>query len=986
MAFNPFHNFRKHSKVLFAILTIICMFTFVLSFGKGDFFEWLTRAIGGGRNRGEAVATLYGDTVYTSQIDERAHLRRLANNALRQATLSAFLATASEVIDILNGPEPGLDNQNRGLSLSFRNEAAETLIADMGADRGLEELVRPLFSKLLALPQQEGKKPEDNSQFQARFARFQAWSTRVSQGFGVFPEQRRGYLRMKADRLKYIQKELSKAGADKEAELAGQLAAQQAFFAWLAGGTARHELPFGDSTRRQDLLDFLMWLHQADRLGVQLTRDAVRKAIQQITGRDMLADDAAATALLPAEKGMRADVPTLYRALGDELRVGLAKGTILGEEPGVLGNTRNPFVTAGAVSPAEYLVYFREQRTTIGQADLLTVPVEAFLDQVKENPSQSDLEELFRRYRNEEPRPWSMYPGFKQPRRVGLEWVVTENIPREKFIQMARVLPLGAYLRGLSDPREQYYLDRALDIIGSQVSNSELETAGKELPGATLPLPTPVPSLLPRPVDPRLLPQLAELLNVRDRLNRSYSDKKIKFPVPSLLAGAPALAYYTALNLPTYQASTAALLVAGPLQAGPLNTIAAYQTTAFLRGRELQAKPLKLEVQHRALVAAAATLPMIGRLPALGRPAAWILANDREGYLTHEGAETRQQEPLLNPYASLGALRYQVREDASSGLARVLQKKSLEPLEKALTRESTGTEEKKVDPEKVKKSLEELKKKYPWWDLYHGKTEGTVDARTVLTSPELAPVRQAFGAGPALTEKNFRALEPLFSGKSSDVYQQQTSGGVLYWKTANLPATTPPDLAAVRDQVVRAWKMQEARKLARQAAQEIRDRVAGKSPEEAQKIFREIRGKHPSWNPVIQLKDVALQVAPKDTQQRFAATFELFQVPATVPYPTADFVTELLQLQQHQAGVMEDSPRKHFYVAYVEKRPEPPSVKQAADERDGLWRALENQQEEELRQKIVKELRRQAGELNAEGRFVLRPGVKDDRESGVAQE
>ena len=31
MAFNPFHAFRKHQKVVFAGLTIICMLTFVLA-------------------------------------------------------------------------------------------------------------------------------------------------------------------------------------------------------------------------------------------------------------------------------------------------------------------------------------------------------------------------------------------------------------------------------------------------------------------------------------------------------------------------------------------------------------------------------------------------------------------------------------------------------------------------------------------------------------------------------------------------------------------------------------------------------------------------------------------------------------------------------------------------------------------------------------------------------------------------------------------
>ena len=44
MAFNPFHHFRRYSKVVFAILAIICMLTFVMSsgMGRGDFFQQMT--------------------------------------------------------------------------------------------------------------------------------------------------------------------------------------------------------------------------------------------------------------------------------------------------------------------------------------------------------------------------------------------------------------------------------------------------------------------------------------------------------------------------------------------------------------------------------------------------------------------------------------------------------------------------------------------------------------------------------------------------------------------------------------------------------------------------------------------------------------------------------------------------------------------------------------------------------------------------------
>src|SRR5256885_15828054 len=87
MAFNPFHGFRKHKKTIFAILTIICMFTFVLSggFGKGDAFEWFLNKIGASSRQGQVVCKLYGDKVYETQLSERSRSRLEANRYVRIA-------------------------------------------------------------------------------------------------------------------------------------------------------------------------------------------------------------------------------------------------------------------------------------------------------------------------------------------------------------------------------------------------------------------------------------------------------------------------------------------------------------------------------------------------------------------------------------------------------------------------------------------------------------------------------------------------------------------------------------------------------------------------------------------------------------------------------------------------------------------------------------------------------------------------------------
>src|SRR5262249_18129056 len=101
MAFNPFHGFRKHSKVIFAILTIICMITFILSFGRGDFFEWLVGLIGAGK-KGDVVTTLYDKKVYGREVQNRQIDREIAKDFLSGAAILGGQTVQQQAIKELN--------------------------------------------------------------------------------------------------------------------------------------------------------------------------------------------------------------------------------------------------------------------------------------------------------------------------------------------------------------------------------------------------------------------------------------------------------------------------------------------------------------------------------------------------------------------------------------------------------------------------------------------------------------------------------------------------------------------------------------------------------------------------------------------------------------------------------------------------------------------------------------------------------------------
>src|SRR5579871_5700023 len=106
MAFNPFNAFRKHQKVLFAGLTIVCMFTFVLTSGVAgfgrDFFSELPRWLGVGRGKNPPVATVYGQKY--GEMDLRL-IRERRFQALR--TLSGAVDVAWRTVQ-----QPPTDQNN----------------------------------------------------------------------------------------------------------------------------------------------------------------------------------------------------------------------------------------------------------------------------------------------------------------------------------------------------------------------------------------------------------------------------------------------------------------------------------------------------------------------------------------------------------------------------------------------------------------------------------------------------------------------------------------------------------------------------------------------------------------------------------------------------------------------------------------------------------------------------------------------------------
>src|SRR5262249_53828397 len=88
----------------------------------------------------------------------------------------------------------------------------------------------------------------------------------------------------------------------------------------------------------------------------------------------------------------------------------------------LLGQSVNRDNVPAYVTPHEFWNYFDDVRTSI-RVGMLPVKVEDYVSKVTAQPSEGELKELYEKYRKDEPAPGKEAPGFKEPKRIKIEWV-----------------------------------------------------------------------------------------------------------------------------------------------------------------------------------------------------------------------------------------------------------------------------------------------------------------------------------------------------------------------------------------------------------------------------------------------------------------------------------------------------------------------------------------------------------------------------------
>jgi hypothetical protein len=849
MAFNPFAWFRKHQKVAFAILTIVCMITFVLCGGSGlPVFRNLAQNIGeflGMRPAAAKVTTLYGKGVTRQEVDQLRLQRSLAQEAFSRAFDSA-------IGQVRNDLKP-LDNK-------FDEDSA----------------------KRRAELEEQGKQVQRSA--------------------------------------------------------------------------AHTMLAFRDLKKLDSLLDFMVWRHQADQLGIHLTDQDVEAELKRRTaGRVDLAE---------VERSLagqyRANRQTVLTALKDEFRVGLVQAALVGYAPEntLQPDPRNPLApppphdpineVPADVTPYEFLQYVKDQRTALRLA-LLPVPVPE--PTTGGQLSDADLREmraLFDTYKNQEPTPGRAEPGFKVPRRVRVEWVGAQPDSPALRDKAKQALP-------------------ALGVAG-QVGAGGVNFAGGGGLAAVA-----VQTALPLTFD---LGYLTEY----ERLKQEG-----RFDLAAWTEPGFALSIYT--SMPKGEDAATAVgtaLGAAGTQATPLAAAVAYQ--AGMAQRNAKEREAAVAREREARLPFGAEVVLAGLDP-FEAAAVW-----------HRGAQAKQ-------YLPPDAARAEVVDREYDNLARALAVARLREFYDDFKKHST----------KPAEARDWLAAELPKYDVVrHEAMAQAEDQFAIDKDPALKPLKDSYAewhaflqmiAGfnpralqdfgvPDLQNDTFAALffdtrgeykpmtlpgnrrtgEPLWGGRQEPF---------VYWKTEDKDAYVP-EFDAVKDKVEAAWRTMNARSRTRKEvdALEAKARAAGGDLQKLRDLAAE------GHRELIELDGVARQ-APQRSPTGVGQQYAPYKFPDTLPYPKPDWLDKLMALKQKgDVTKLSNEPEKTFYVAVLLDRTEP-SVREVqrmyregsiSVHPDPLRGALVQEEQQKYRDAVVKQLRIDAG-ADADGNYQIDPEARKQLDS-----
>jgi hypothetical protein len=913
-------SFRKNQKAWMAGLVVLCMVTFVMCGSIGAGGNLLESfGMRFGSRKGEVVATLYGKDIFARDILELRQQRKLANTYLDQVTAMSR-------------------NQIFQAAFEASNKWEEA------QKRVLQQVL--MYRQLLQSPQ-----------FRQQYL----------QSLSALPQLQADFLRNKKTN---------------EANLVNDLfrALQQEFMQMLR---PPGNLYFGGTTSLEDTLDFMIWRHEADKRGIQLTAQDINDLVYKETdNRGIPKADQKRIEELLQRNFRNTFTPDNFRAaLADEFRVRIARTAVMGDD-----RAESQYASTWA-TPYEFWQYYKDNRTE-NEIAVLPIPVrhKDFLSQVAQ-PTEKDLQELFDKYKDFEYIAGSDLPGFKVPPRIEVEWV-NARADSEKYQKKAAQAA-------------------ALTQAGFQV----LGGAGQTLSGVVAAEATFLG--LPFVFDMALIDKYefdkyqlrnASWVEPWDAFgSRRLHDTSYRAPESAVAAigqafgalGTKAPVVSSAL---TYFGASSLREVFDRARIGATMALAYSSPTPF--------KPAALAFYgsaHPAFIPLSAVKDDLTKK--LQEDLARKLVQTDLGQLHVKLSDLRRETPadLLNAQtvyrpeiisATLGQAMGSSATKAPIALTTTTTfgPPAIRNAQKAHVWEALTTALAGTDPtpflksglmplEKIRKAIDQAVAEH---GFQHGRSTKPEDRFTIADDEGLKSLKEAYVHNPFgdKQEKNFANL--FFQNPGVYSPQDYPTGGslssdspsFLYWKT-NDKAAYLPTFEEVKDKVKDWWLFEKARELAKKEADDLKARAQGQA--DAQRWLKD--GTTHS-EPMFILDEVSGLVKSKTPFARGPmSAYDRYRIPPEkIEYPPEGLDKELLKLTEPgQVVVKSDKPKEHYYVMALVKRTKPSEfsfyreyqtgaenllgyLEQETNHQSEFQKGLMEQLREEARLKIIEENRERVDE------------------------
>jgi hypothetical protein len=548
-------------------------------------------------------------------------------------------------------------------------------------------------------------------------------------------------------------------------------------------------------------------------------------------------------------------------------------------------------VTQAVASPFEAYQKYKDQTTSI-RLEVIEIPVEKFVAEVRDKPTDAELEKLFKEYRNAEYRPELAPPGFKRLRQVRVEWISgSPSLPffTKKHEEFQKNFPIQS------------------GMLASGYAAHFVTTA---------------------PVEKAYQKYLESVKN----------EQKWTLHEAGHFSGQKSL-HDTSIHQPSHVKELIGGLFGGIGTGAPAGLTAPLAFLSLAQRKEIDDR---VQIGLQSILYGHSD-PLLAMGPTLAAVPAPLPAEAVKSVITKEQRDKSIRDGFEKDFTDFQKKITETAQKKQTGWESNENKAALsvvvggfghEGLWEATIRKTIddfvrerGLDSKKSSVARDIFSLDKEESLKPLVDLFNDSIKAP-DQRTgrnpvfgseLISSITMTPQE---GARTSLYHANWYRDRPQATEPLAQTYR-------LAWLIEDQEAKSFRDWKEAREQVENAWRLEKARKLAREKADQLRNQA-----QQTKGRFSELwdLSKNNGFRHIT-LKDISkLKIKESAFASGPSSAYEPFSIQdisnKDVVYPNDDMPQKLLSLQAKQPGesiVYYDKPKRHYYVITLEGKTEPQS-------------------------------------------------------------